>query len=60
MKCSMSERAADVKRGCIEARNSRIKTEALTPTCKSYLATTVLPDLMIADAICATALGGVN
>lgn len=49
-----------MKRGCIEARNSRIKIEALTPTCKSYLATTVLPDLLIADAICATALGGVN
>lgn len=64
MKCFMSEHFADRRGcsncGCIEARNSRIKIEALTPTYKSYLATTMLPDLLIADAICAMALGRVT
>ncbi|KAF2978685.1 hypothetical protein EK904_010677 [Melospiza melodia maxima] len=37
--------------------SSGMKIEALTPTWKSHLATPVLSDLMIADAICATASG---
>lgn len=37
-----------------------MKIEALTPTWKSHLATPVLFDLMIADAICATASARVN
>lgn len=55
-----ADQEAAFKCGAVGAGILGIKTEALTPTYKSYLATAVLPELLTADAICAPVVGRVK